>query len=386
MTTTPVANTASSAPSSSAGRSNASRKAESAGNPFQQMLSEEIAGKATSGNKASERTADANASNKPAPAPSGEKSADSAASAADKIRQEADKAARKENSDENHASALSPELAAMVARLLQQRAASGEAAADDGTSDQADPLAALTQTLQHKLGDAQTTQAELSDLGDPRLAAAGKGAQDALPADGQPASDVDLQAAAGTKLAVEGGEGGQTTEFSNVLQQLSQTAQAGQARQAQAAPATHLAPKVGTSGWDQALGQRVVWMATGTEQSASLTLNPPELGPLQVVLNLTNNQANATFVAPHAEVRQALEAAMPKLREMLGEAGIQLDQASVNQGTPQQQGEFARPGSQGGSRGQGGGQGHDGGAQTTAESPAVRRVTAAGNGLVDTFA
>jgi flagellar hook-length control protein FliK len=36
-------------------------------------------------------------------------------------------------------------------------------------------------------------------------------------------------------------------------------------------------------------------------------------------------------------VRQALEAALPKLREMLGEAGISLGQTSVSSGAPNQQ-------------------------------------------------
>jgi flagellar hook-length control protein FliK len=107
-----------------------------------------------------------------------------------------------------------------------------------------------------------------------------------------------------------------------------------------------LTPRVGTPAWDQALGQKVVWMVAGEQQSASLTLNPPDLGPLQVVLNVSNSQANATFIAAQPEVRQALEAALPKLREMLGEAGIQLGQASVNSGTPNQQGGFEQQGSQ----------------------------------------
>jgi flagellar hook-length control protein FliK len=96
-----------------------------------------------------------------------------------------------------------------------------------------------------------------------------------------------------------------------------------------------LTPPVGTQAWDQAVGQKVVWMVAGAQQSASLTLNPPDLGPMQIVLNVTNSQANATFVAAQPEVRQALEAALPKLREMLGDAGIQLGQASVSAGTPQ---------------------------------------------------
>lgn len=91
-----------------------------------------------------------------------------------------------------------------------------------------------------------------------------------------------------------------------------------------------LSPQVGTSAWDHALGEKIVWMVGGAEQTASLSLNPPDLGPLQIVLNVTNNQANATFIAAQPEVRLAIEAAMPKLHEMLNNAGIQLGQTNVH--------------------------------------------------------
>lgn len=97
--------------------------------------------------------------------------------------------------------------------------------------------------------------------------------------------------------------------------------------------ANTLAPSVGTAAWGQALGDKIVWMAAGAQQTASLTLNPPNLGPMQIVLNLTNDQATASFFTAQPEVRQALEAAFPKLREMLGEAGIQLGQATVSADT-----------------------------------------------------
>jgi flagellar hook-length control protein FliK len=98
-----------------------------------------------------------------------------------------------------------------------------------------------------------------------------------------------------------------------------------------------LTPSVGTTAWGQALGEKVVWMATGGQQTASLTLNPPDLGPLQVVVNVTNDQATANFFAAQPEVRQALEAALPRLRDMMQDAGIQLGQATVSADTPRQQ-------------------------------------------------
>lgn len=102
------------------------------------------------------------------------------------------------------------------------------------------------------------------------------------------------------------------------------------------AAAPRLAPEVGSTAWGQALGERIVWMASGKQQTASLTLNPPHLGPLQVVLNVSSDQATANFFAAQPDVRHAIEAALPRLREMMNEAGIELGQASVSADTPSQ--------------------------------------------------
>ena len=149
---------------------------------------------------------------------------------------------------------------------------------------------------------------------------------------------------------------------------------------ANASPATRLAPSVGTAAWGRALGEQVVWMATGGQQTASLTLNPPNLGPMQVVVNITNDQATANFFSAQPEVRQAIEAAFPRLREMMNEAGIQLGEATVSADTPRQQA-FDTPAQRNAPR-----------FGTDVERPAVDLATAtvvaprAGRGLVDTFA
>jgi flagellar hook-length control protein FliK len=140
-----------------------------------------------------------------------------------------------------------------------------------------------------------------------------------------------------------------------------------------------LTPRVGAPGWDQALSQKVVWMVAGDQQNASITLNPPDLGPLQVVLNVTNSQATVTFSAAQPEVRQALEAAIPKLREMMGDAGIQLGQATVGTGTPQQN-------DNSGERSQSGRFNDPVGAvaETSVQVPRTRAISS-GQGMVDTF-
>ena len=100
-----------------------------------------------------------------------------------------------------------------------------------------------------------------------------------------------------------------------------------------------IAPPVGSEGWDQAVGQKVVWMVAGGQQTAELTLNPPDMGPMKVVLSVSNEQTSISFSAAQPEVRQALELAMPKLREMMAEAGVNLGSSTVstNLPNPQQQ-------------------------------------------------
>lgn len=148
-----------------------------------------------------------------------------------------------------------------------------------------------------------------------------------------------------------------------------------------AAPVDKLMPAVGTAAWDQALGQKIVWIAQGGEQSALLTLNPPDLGAMQVVLSVSNNRATVDFMTAQPEVREALENALPRLREMMDESGIQLDQANVSAGGSQQ---FAGFGDENnGSNGRRGSNSSSGNV-----GPQIREgiVRVAHDGAVDTFA
>lgn len=139
----------------------------------------------------------------------------------------------------------------------------------------------------------------------------------------------------------------------------------------------------GSQAWDQAVGNKIVWMVGNAEQSASLTLNPPDLGPLQVIIKMQNDQASATFISAHQEVRQALEAAIPTLRTMMNDAGISLGQTTINMGNPQQQ-NFQDMGNKQAAN-QTADQTNDsvGGLSASTETAFVRRVS---SGLVDTFA
>lgn len=94
----------------------------------------------------------------------------------------------------------------------------------------------------------------------------------------------------------------------------------------------------GSAGWDKEISQKVVWMVGGAEQSATLTLNPPDLGPVQVVINVNNEYADTTFISDNADVRQALQNGVETLREMMKQSGIELGQTNVSAGNQHKSG------------------------------------------------
>ena len=88
---------------------------------------------------------------------------------------------------------------------------------------------------------------------------------------------------------------------------------------------------VGERGWSKGLGERILWMAGRSAQAASIQINPRHLGPVDIQLHLQQDQAHVTFTSPHAVVRDALEASIPRLREMFNDSNLQLVNVDVGQ-------------------------------------------------------
>jgi len=82
--------------------------------------------------------------------------------------------------------------------------------------------------------------------------------------------------------------------------------------------------------WAEDVGNQVRWMLGRAESKAELVLTPPNLGKLEVSINLNGDQTTAQFIASSQAARDALERAMPQLREVLQQAGIMLGDANVS--------------------------------------------------------
>ena len=130
--------------------------------------------------------------------------------------------------------------------------------------------------------------------------------------------------------------------------------------------------------WGQKLGEQLITLTGNQIKIAEIKLTPADLGPLRVHISIDEGAANVTFQAQHAVTREAIEQALPRLREMMAESGLSLGQTDVSeQGVSEgnQEREF-------------------GSASSTDEhvdEPAdadhlKRRKTVASNNLLDTFA
>ena len=99
------------------------------------------------------------------------------------------------------------------------------------------------------------------------------------------------------------------------------------------APTTQLTQSIDVpvkdQAWGDRIGERVLLMASSRLQSAEIRLTPAELGPLRVQIAVDDGAANVTFLAQHAVTRDAIEQALPRLRELLAENGLTLNEANV---------------------------------------------------------
>jgi flagellar hook-length control protein FliK len=98
-----------------------------------------------------------------------------------------------------------------------------------------------------------------------------------------------------------------------------------------------LPTRLGDPGWQEGLSGRVSMMVNQRIGVATIRMNPPELGPIEVKVNLNHDQASVQFVSHAVQVRDALEQSIPRLREMLEQSGFTLVDSQVSDQSPQQQ-------------------------------------------------
>lgn len=109
----------------------------------------------------------------------------------------------------------------------------------------------------------------------------------------------------------------------------------------------------------QKLQERINIMLSKNIQRADIRLDPPELGQLNVRINMNAEQATVQFQVQSAQARDAVEQALPRLREMLEQQGVALADTDVQEQQQQMAGDAEQQ--------QGGGSRADASTETTSE-------------------
>jgi len=94
-----------------------------------------------------------------------------------------------------------------------------------------------------------------------------------------------------------------------------------------------------------ALSERVQWLVKEGIQSAELTLHPQDMGPIRIEMSIDGTAASIDFAATQADTRAAIEQALPRLRDLLADQGLQLGGTQIGADTSRQDnpGHRARP-------------------------------------------
>jgi flagellar hook-length control protein FliK len=89
--------------------------------------------------------------------------------------------------------------------------------------------------------------------------------------------------------------------------------------------------------WTQDMGNRMQMMVSQRMKEVEVKLDPVELGPVRIHLKMDEeNKAHVTLSAQHGLTRDMLENALPRLRDMLAQQGVDIGSATVDSGAGQQ--------------------------------------------------
>ena len=255
-----------------------------------------------------------------------------------------------------------------AASALQAATAAASApapAAADAAAAAASPITALSNSLSTS-NDGSTSQV---------VETAGIGAGSAISL----GSDLDAHGHGGAgDPGSDTGTGSDSLAGGNgtaALQQLSTNA-ASNSSDATPVPTVRVHADVDSSDFPQGVADQVSLAVDNGWSSAKLSVNPPQLGPIELQIAVQGSHAQVAMSTHSAVTREALESSVPKLRDMLNSQGFTQVSVDISQRSFQERSTPSQPYGW-----------NTGGARETAPvSSSPAQVSRAPLGMLDTYA
>jgi len=103
-----------------------------------------------------------------------------------------------------------------------------------------------------------------------------------------------------------------------------------------APPTSILTTNVNSPAWSAEFSQQMVIFSQKGIQQANLQLNPQHLGPMEVRISIgSEQQINLSFNTQHGMAKEAIDIALPRLREMFEQQGLNLGNVNVSKHSEQ---------------------------------------------------
>lgn len=85
--------------------------------------------------------------------------------------------------------------------------------------------------------------------------------------------------------------------------------------------------------WADKFSEHIVWLGHQGIKSAIIKINPEDLGPLEISVKVVKESASVNITSHSGHVRDIVDQALPRLREMMAEQGLDLTEVTYETGT-----------------------------------------------------
>ncbi len=85
--------------------------------------------------------------------------------------------------------------------------------------------------------------------------------------------------------------------------------------------------------WADKFSEHIVWLGHQSVKSAVIKINPEELGPLEISVKVIKDAASVNITSHNSHIRDIVDQALPRLRDMMSEQGLDLAEVTFDAGT-----------------------------------------------------
>lgn len=89
--------------------------------------------------------------------------------------------------------------------------------------------------------------------------------------------------------------------------------------------------------WSDDFNQQIIWLGQQKINNAVIKLNPQEFGPIEISIKMLNEETSISIMTHTTQVRDLVEQALPRLREMMTDQGLNLSQVTIESNENQRQ-------------------------------------------------